>query len=138
MEVRKPNFFILGTAKAATTSLHEYLSAHPDVFMSPEKEPQYLAVQDGKFISVDGYVNPAHAIRSYPPVIEAEDRYHALFDGATDEAVVGEFSIYICTVNLPRSGSHQTVRMPRLSLSSEMRSTVPIRSFCITSAMVVR
>lgn len=92
MDGRKPNFFIVGTAKAATTSLHEYLNAHPDVFMSPEKEPQYLAVQDGKFVSVDGYVNPAHTIRSYPPVIEAEDKYHALFDGATDEAVVGESS----------------------------------------------
>jgi len=35
----KPNFFIVGVSKAGTTSLHEYLAQHPDIFMSPFKEP---------------------------------------------------------------------------------------------------
>lgn len=34
-----PNFYILGAAKAATTSIHEYLSQHSNVFMSDFKEP---------------------------------------------------------------------------------------------------
>jgi Sulfotransferase family len=38
-----PNFFIVGTGKAGTTSLYHYLSQHPQIFMSPLKEPCYFA-----------------------------------------------------------------------------------------------
>ncbi len=35
-----PNFIIMGAQKSGTTSLHEYLKVHPDIFMSsPIKEP---------------------------------------------------------------------------------------------------
>lgn len=40
---RFPNFFILGAAKAGTTTLYDYLSAHPRIFMSPVKEPQFFS-----------------------------------------------------------------------------------------------
>ncbi|WP_081620138.1 sulfotransferase [Thioalkalivibrio sp. ALMg9] len=38
----KPNLFIVGVGKAGTFSLHEYLSQHSDIFMSPKKEPNYF------------------------------------------------------------------------------------------------
>ena len=38
-----PNFFLVGAAKAGTTSLYHYLSSHPQVFLSPIKEPNYFA-----------------------------------------------------------------------------------------------
>src|SRR3981081_3608922 len=38
-----PNFFIVGAPKAGTTSLYYYLGQHPDVYMSPVKEPNYFA-----------------------------------------------------------------------------------------------
>jgi hypothetical protein len=38
-----PNFFIVGAPKAGTTSLYTYLASHPQVFMSPIKEPNYFA-----------------------------------------------------------------------------------------------
>ena len=34
-----PNFFIVGAGKAGTTSLYEYLRQHPQIYMSPVKEP---------------------------------------------------------------------------------------------------
>lgn len=38
---RVPDFVVIGAAKAGTTSLHHYLGAHPDIFMSsPLKEPR--------------------------------------------------------------------------------------------------
>ena len=37
-----PNLFIVGAAKSGTTSLHNYLNQHPDVFMSSHKEPHFL------------------------------------------------------------------------------------------------
>lgn len=39
----KPNLLILGSQKCGTTSLHNYLNKHPDIFMSsPMKEPGYF------------------------------------------------------------------------------------------------
>jgi hypothetical protein len=38
-----PNFFIIGAPKCGTTSLHTYLGAHPEIHMSPVKEPRYFA-----------------------------------------------------------------------------------------------
>lgn len=38
----KPNFFIVGAPKCGTTSLASWLSEHPDVFMSANKEPKFF------------------------------------------------------------------------------------------------
>ena len=37
-----PNLLIVGAAKSGTTSLHNYLSQHPEIFMCHPKEPHYL------------------------------------------------------------------------------------------------
>ena len=41
----KPSFYILGAAKCGTTSLHYYLSQHPDICMSEPKEPHFFEVE---------------------------------------------------------------------------------------------
>lgn len=41
-DTQKPNFFIVGAPKCGTTSLHEYLQRHPDIFMPFYKEPHYF------------------------------------------------------------------------------------------------
>ena len=38
----KPNLFIVGAGKAGTSALHNYLSVHPDIYMSPVKEPNFF------------------------------------------------------------------------------------------------
>lgn len=42
-----PDFLIVGAAKSATTSLHNYLSSHPDIFMSTPKEPKFFSFAAG-------------------------------------------------------------------------------------------
>ena len=37
-----PNLLIVGAAKSGTTSLHNYLKQHPQIFMSAHKEPHFL------------------------------------------------------------------------------------------------
>jgi hypothetical protein len=37
-----PNLFIVGAAKAGTTSLHDILAKHPDIHMSVIKEPHFM------------------------------------------------------------------------------------------------
>lgn len=38
-----PTFFIIGAAKTGTTSLHYYLSQHPEIQMSANKEPNFFS-----------------------------------------------------------------------------------------------
>lgn len=39
----KPNFFIIGAPKCGTTSLFDWLSLHPEIFVSPNKEPNFFS-----------------------------------------------------------------------------------------------
>ncbi len=43
---RLPNFLIIGAQKAGTTALYYALSRHPDIFMSPVKEPAYFTAEN--------------------------------------------------------------------------------------------
>ena len=42
-----PNLFIPGAPKAGTTSLWRHLNAHPEIYMSPVKEPGFLSRDHG-------------------------------------------------------------------------------------------
>jgi len=43
----KPNLFIIGAPKCGTTSMMHYLSQHPEIFVSPVKEPHYFNTDSG-------------------------------------------------------------------------------------------
>lgn len=73
---RKPDFFIVGAPKSATTSMMHYLAQHPEVFI-PLQEPRFF----GRDITHDG------------PRITYED-YMALFEDVTDEKRIGEKSVW--------------------------------------------
>lgn len=77
---RRPDFFIAGFPKCATTSLYEYLKGHPDIYMSPAKEPRYFDQAE----EVGGRHDRDFV---YP---DDEARYLKLFEGAQDEKRVGE------------------------------------------------
>jgi hypothetical protein len=47
IEMVRPNFFIVGAPKSATTAISQYLRMHPNVFMSVPKEPYYFSVDIG-------------------------------------------------------------------------------------------
>lgn len=40
--MKKPNFFIVGAPRCGTTSLYQYLRAHPEIFMPARKEPHFF------------------------------------------------------------------------------------------------
>jgi hypothetical protein len=42
-----PNLIVIGAAKAGTTSLCHYLNQHPQVHVSPIKEPNFFALEGG-------------------------------------------------------------------------------------------
>lgn len=82
--MRLPNFIVGGALKAGTTSLNYYLKQHPEVYMSPTKEPRYFAYDPAAPRNGD---DPG----LHFPVTTLE-QYAALFDGATTETAIGEVS----------------------------------------------
>lgn len=82
-----PNFLIIGPAKSATTSLYQYLNQHPEIYMSPVKEPRFFAYE-GENLDFAGPGDEIVAKSS----ITALDSYRALFDGVKNEAAIGEAS----------------------------------------------
>ncbi|CAN0578295.1 unnamed protein product, partial [Ectocarpus sp. 12 AP-2014] len=42
MTDKLPGFFIVGAAKAGTTSLYKYLEQHPSIYLPNNKEPKYF------------------------------------------------------------------------------------------------
>lgn len=50
-----PNLLIIGAAKAGTTSLHSYLSEHPEVFMSKHKELSFFNPERRWHLGVEWY-----------------------------------------------------------------------------------
>jgi hypothetical protein len=81
--MRVPDFFIVGTPKTGTTSLHATLRTHPQIFMPKVKEPQYLASD----LRPRAKHEKAPRELGYPKTLT---EYLTLFDGATPEQRVGE------------------------------------------------
>jgi hypothetical protein len=84
-----PNFFIVGAAKAGTTSLYEYLDDIPNVFMSTIKEPHFFAPNV-----------KAHLLSK---IVRDPEEYLNLFRGAEHATAIGEASpSYLWDKDSPR------------------------------------
>jgi hypothetical protein len=83
-----PNLFIIGAPRSGTTSIHEFLASHRDVFMSPVKEPQFFSSPGWK-LNLNG-PNDRVALGH---LVSDSETYSALFANAgADHRVVGEAS----------------------------------------------
>jgi hypothetical protein len=98
-----PNFFIVGAGKSGTTSLYSYLRQHPQIFMSPIKEPCYFASE----IRVEN-LTPAYrrhikrmsqrlpqvlgGTKPFGWLVSEWDDYLNLFDKVEGHTAVGEAS----------------------------------------------
>jgi hypothetical protein len=72
--MRSPNLFIVGAMKSGSTTLHDYLAEHPEIFMSPDKEPGFFVPQQWKN--------------------RKPEEYDRLFAAADREKYIGESSTY--------------------------------------------
>jgi hypothetical protein len=82
-----PSFLIIGAARSGTTSLYEYCRQHPQVFMSPRKETNFLAFAGEPTAGR----SPSYQ-RMASRAVGSLDEYAALFAGRTTELAVGEAS----------------------------------------------
>ncbi|MEQ8754558.1 MAG: sulfotransferase [Coleofasciculus sp. G1-WW12-02] len=75
-----PTFLIIGVQKAGTTSIYNYLNQHPQIYMSPVKETNFLEknwgeIEDQRKAKIDTF-----------------EKYCQLFTGVKDEIAIGEAS----------------------------------------------
>ncbi|MBA2713838.1 MAG: sulfotransferase [Rubrobacteraceae bacterium] len=113
-----PNFLIIGAGKSGTTSLYHYLRQHPEVYMSPVKEPKFFAVE-GKELDFRGPNDDMSMNRGSVTSIEA---YRDLFRGVTDEKAIGEASpLYLHSPEAPSRIKHY---IPEARLIAILRDPV--------------
>jgi len=85
--MKLPNFFIIGAPKSGTTALYDTLKQHPQIYMSPVKEPFYFAFE-GKPPFFPG----AAGAFFHRAAVWRPHEYVQLFAGAANERVIGEAS----------------------------------------------
>ncbi|HHP7246091.1 MAG TPA: sulfotransferase family protein [Elainellaceae cyanobacterium] len=104
-----PNFLMIGAMKAGTTSLYRYLKQHPQIFMSPVKEPNFFALEG------EALDDPRVSVTD----IKA---YQALFNGVTDELAIGEASVrYLYS---PKAAERIQHHIPDAKLIAVLRDPV--------------
>ncbi len=86
MENSKVNLFIVGAMKAGTTSFSDMLAQHPDIYMSPIKEPHYFIdslpknlYEPSRFFNLNHYFKNDFPKPHHIAKIDKDAHYEKLF-----------------------------------------------------------
>jgi hypothetical protein len=131
-----PNFFIVGAPKAGTTSLYAYLDQHPQVYMSPLKEPSYFASElRPENFSEETSTHIAHETRALEEYLRGDMRekrfgglvsnwedYLRLYSDVAEETAIGEATaIYLWSATAARNIA---ARIPHARIIINLRNPV--------------
>lgn len=106
--------FLIGAAKCGTTTVDQMLRQHPQVYMSPIKEPNFFStdIDPGKFSplykeqslnDLDAYFQQDPLPTLHLDFVRSEQQYEHLFKGANGSAWLGESSTsYLLSKEAPR------------------------------------
>ncbi|MBV6645100.1 MAG: sulfotransferase [Cyclobacteriaceae bacterium] len=87
MEIKRPNFFVIGAGKSGTTTLYHSLSQHPQVYLTPTKETNYFALKGRKLPKGPDPDQKFH----FPGSITDKAHYLAQFQGCQQQHLaIGE------------------------------------------------
>lgn len=93
-----PNFIVIGAAKSGTTSLYYYLKQHPEIFMSPIKEPKFFWLENR-----EANLNDERTEVLLGDYTDNVEDYKELFKEVKDEKAIGEAStVYIGVPEIPK------------------------------------
>ncbi|GDX51731.1 hypothetical protein LBMAG27_07780 [Bacteroidota bacterium] len=98
-----PNFFIVGAAKAGTTSLYNYLRQHPDIFLPSIKEVNYFCTDikpenfrpdyaRSVYFNFDEYIKKGMKDEVFHGYIQLWNQYVKIFEPAKNKKAIGELS----------------------------------------------
>lgn len=129
MQWKFPNFFVIGAAKSGTTSLYNYLAQHPDIYMSPVKEPNYFSFlgESPNYIGPSANTeNPFFRDRlkreKYEFSVTSLRDYEQLFSGVRGETAIGESSVSY--LYFPAAANQIRERVPDAKLIAILRDPV--------------
>src|SRR5580704_13514020 len=120
-----PNFFIAGAPKAGTDLLYYQLDQHPQIYMSPLKEPNYFAEEvrlhnfhpslralaEPGMASLRKYLDAEVLHKKFGGIITELSDYKRLFAEAHSEVAIGEGS-FIYRGNNTKGPDHSGVNGP--------------------------
>jgi hypothetical protein len=91
-----PDFIVIGAGRAGTTSLHEYLAQHPEIFIPPLKSPSFFYAKDLSGSPL------ADAVHDIPPwFVRGEADYRKLFEAPRRFRLAGEVSpVYLASTRV--------------------------------------
>ena len=131
MTSRTPNFFIVGAAKSGTTSVARYLAEHPQVYMSPIKEPSYFARDIIPSLEAENWARNQRGLQRYlnGPMLTPRggcvlewEPYLRLFATVNGEKAIGEASTaYLIS---PRAPSDIRSAIPHARIIIMLRSPI--------------
>jgi hypothetical protein len=112
-----PNFIVIGAARSGTTALYYYLKQHPQIYMSPVKEPRFFAFEKADL----QFCGPGDAELHRSSIINLET-YQSLFQGVSNEVAIGEASpVYLCS---PKAADRMKAYVPNVKLIAILRHPV--------------
>jgi hypothetical protein len=109
-----PNFLVIGAAKSGTTALHSYLTQHPQIFMSTQKELRFFPFENYE-LDFRGPGDDLDTAR----IVTNIDNYRGHFAAATDYPARGESSpIYLY---YPQTADRIRHHIPEVKLIAILR-----------------
>lgn len=93
-----PDFLVIGAAKSGTSALYYQLAAHPEIFMSPVKEPNFFALRN----LGANFKGPGDGDTINRRSVTTPEDYQRLFSRRAGERVAGEAStLYLYSPQAP-------------------------------------
>ena len=115
MESFAVDFFVVGAARSGTTSLHNYLGQHPEIFLSEVKELNHFSQVESNDHS--DYKAPKKGESYHTKIIKSFELYQSLFSEAKSNQIKGDVSpSYLMGNRNGRAEFISITRNPRLSL----------------------
>jgi hypothetical protein len=108
-----PNFLIIGAPRCGTTTLYRNLMRHPQIFMSPVKEPMFFIFSGGEKIPSGSLVKDH---------VTQWDQYQALFEGSQNAKAIGEASTFY--LYNERAAEKISTLLPNVKLIAILRNPV--------------
>jgi hypothetical protein len=124
-----PNFLVLGTAKAGTDSLYNYLNQHPQIYLSPQKELNFFA-HEGRVCPFRG---PGDADAMPLNMVTTFGEFHAQFAGVDGQRAVGEVATHY--LYYPEAPERIERYLPDVRMLAILRNPVD-RAFSAFSSLV--